>query len=174
MHLHLHLRLLATASALVALAACGTAVNPGGSNRPASGVSPLVYFSPPPGMVWFTSPSPLANESSGALSTQESSQINSVQVAPGGRELIVQFVSGACDLGAGAYADETGDEVDVHVLVTSVEATCPAIGYERTIAVSLKSPLGTRRIVYPAEEQAPISYPPGVAPSSSAAPASAS
>ena len=167
-------RVAAIAAALVALAACATAGYPGGSPRLASGVSPLVVFSPPPGMVTFTSPLPMVNESSGPISTQETTQINSVQVAPGGLELNVNFVSGACDLGASAYADETNDEVDVHVLVTSVEATCPAIGYGRTIAVALKAPLAGRRIIYETEAGAAVSYAPGVAPSTSAPPAIAS
>ena len=161
-----HLRLAVATAVLSALAGCAGA-NPGGPNRAASGVSPVVVFSPPPGMVWFTAPPALANASAGSLSTKETAQINAVQAAPGGRQLTVQFVSGYCDLGAGADAAETSDEIDVHVFLTSVDAMCPAVGYERTITIELNSPVAGRRIVYGLEGQVPASYPPGVAPSTS-------
>jgi hypothetical protein len=154
--MRLHLRLVATASALVALAACGTAGNPGGSPRPASGVSPLVVFSPTPGVTTFTDPGYLASESTHATDTHETTQVNAVHLGPDGRELIVEFVTGDGDIAARAYADESSDEVDVHVLVTSVPGTYEAIGFLRTLTIPLASPLGQRRVVAAPGASVPI------------------
>jgi hypothetical protein len=166
-----HLRVVAPIAVLIALAGCANKDYPGGPNRPVSGVSPLVYFSPPPGMVAFSSPATLGPESTGSASTRESTQVNAVHLSANGRDLIVEFVTGLGDLAARAYADETSEEVDVHVLVTSIPGTYPAMGFVRTLTIPLKAPLSGRRVVAAPGASVPIAGI-GGAPTSPSAPTS--
>ena len=75
------------------------------------------------------------------------------------------------DLAARAYADETSEEVDVHVLVTSIPGTYPAMGFVRTLTIPLKAPLGGRRVVAAPGASVPIAGI-GGAPTSPSAPTS--
>jgi hypothetical protein len=141
--MQLQIRVIATAAALVAFSACASTNQPAGAVRGSSGV----VASPTPGVITFDSPAHPASESTHVTYTRETTQVNAVHLVPDGRHLIIEFVTGDGDIAARAYVDETSDEVDVHVLVTSVPGTYEAVGYRRTITVPLKAPLGGRRVV---------------------------
>jgi hypothetical protein len=77
----------------------------------------------------------------------ESTQILGVLTADSERQLVINFMGGACDVSARGYADEAGSAIVVHVLVTRRQAACPAVGYLRTVVAQLAGSWGEQHIV---------------------------
>jgi hypothetical protein len=60
---------------------------------------------------------------------------------------VISYMGGACDVSARGYADEAGSAIAVHVLVTTRQAACPAIGFLRTVAAQLAGLWGEQHVV---------------------------
>ena len=90
---------------------------------------------------------PAALSPSAVGTTRDSTQINGVLVAAGGRDLSIDYVGGDCDVSVSARVHETSTAITVHVLVKDSGGICEAIGYARTVNAELDSPWNGRRII---------------------------
>ena len=126
-------------AAALAVAASSCARTPAGNAAGLSGVAstPASPISAP------ASVSPSAT----VAVVRDTTQINGVLVAAGGRDLSIDYVGGDCDVSATARAAETNTTITVHVLVKASGGICSAVGYARTANVVLTTPWNRRRIV---------------------------
>lgn len=132
----IHRLLTAALTAATLAVAVSSCAQPAGSVAGLSGVGSTSASAP-------ASASPSAT----AGLVRDSTQINGVLVAAGGRDLSIDYVGGDCDVSANAYVVDTSPTLTVHVLVKTSGGMCEAVGYARTANAVLDSPWAGRRIV---------------------------
>ena len=141
-----------------ALALLGGCANPRGTANALSPVQPVSSAaltpgpsSPVPSSSAPTSPAasteeashaPASSSASASTDVRDSTQIYGAVTAASERELVMTYLGGDCDVSARGKAAENSSTITVHLLVTSSNGMCSAVGYVRTVVGAALCALG--------------------------------